>query len=134
MQTPSDWTGIAADSKLNELLARYPTLGPILVQAGRGYVNRRGDLYAQYPDLSVAQYAELNGLEVGRLVRRLQAAAEAEDLARKITRASPAGDDDAPSLRRVPLTIGYTGSYDEREALGSGSIPVTVVQSERGPE
>jgi hypothetical protein len=132
MPTPSEPAAIAADSKLNELLARYPALGPVLVQAGRGYVNRRGDLYAQYPDLTVAQYAELNGLAVGGLIRRLAAVAEAEDLARK-TSARTRGDD-APSLRRLPLTIGYTGSYDEREGLGPGSVPVTFVQPERGPE
>lgn len=133
MPAPSDPAAIAADSKLNELLARYPALGPVLVQAGRGYVNRRGDLYAQYPDLTVAQYAELNGLAVGGLIRRLAAVAEAEDLARKIASAGTRADD-APSLRRLPLTIGYTSSYDEREGLGPGSVPVTFVQPERGPE
>ena len=133
MQIPSDATAITGDSKLNELLARYPALGPVLVQAGRGYVNRRGDLYAHYPDLTVTQYANLNGLEVGALIKRLHAVAEAEDMARRTTRVRAPGDE-APSLRRVPMTIGYTGSYDEREALGPGSVPVTVVQSERGPE
>jgi len=133
METRSDSTDVAGDSKLNEILARYPALGPVLVQAGRGYVNRRGDLYAQYPDLTVAQYAELNGIEIGGLIKRLHAVAESEDLARRTTRARPPGDD-APSRRRLPMTIGYTGSYDEREALGPGSVPVTVVQSERGPE
>jgi hypothetical protein len=133
MQTPGEATTIAGDTRLNDLLARYPALGPVLVQAGRGSVNRRGDLYAQYPDLTVVQYAELNGLAVPALLKRLQAVAEAEDMARRTGRARPPGDD-AASLRRVPMTIGYTGSYDEREALGPGSVFVTVVQPERGPE
>ncbi len=132
MAEASQWSSVAADSKLNELLARYPAIGPILVQAGRGYVDRRGDLYAQFPDLTVAQYAEMNGLDVGTVVRRLQAAAESEEMTRgsKIT-----GKDreDSPSVRRLPLAIGYTSSYDEREGLGTGAVPLTMVQPDRGP-
>jgi len=133
MDTGSDWTHIGPESKLNEVLARYPTMGPILVQAGRGYVNRRGDLYAQFPDLTVAQYAELNGLDARAIVRRLQAAAEAEEMTPKAPAAGHARGD-GPSVRRLPLAIGYTSSYDEREALGPGSVPLTMVQPERGPQ
>src|SRR5262245_12329224 len=128
----STQTGVAADSKLNELLERYPAMGPILVQAGRGYVNRRGDLYAQFPDLTVAQYAEMNALDVGAVVRRLQAAAEAEEMGKKRTR--PGKDrEDSASVRRLPLAIGYTSSYYEREGLGTGGVPLTIVQPDRGP-
>lgn len=123
------WSQIAAESKLNEVLARYPSIGPVLVQAGRGWVNRRGDLYAQFPDLTVAQYAEMNGIAVAGLVKRLQAAAEADEMASK---SKPAAGDDA-AWRRPPLTIGYTSSYDERGATGTGHVPVVHVQSERGP-
>src|SRR5262245_55290159 len=130
MSAGNDWSQIAAESKLNEVLARYPSIGPILVQAGRGWVNKPGDLYAQFPDLTVAQYAEMNGLEVSALVKRLRAAAEADEMAEK-RKASPEGDEAA--WRRPPLTIGYTSSYDEREAMGGGNVPVTHVQSERGP-
>ena len=83
----TDWVQVAADTKLNEILERYSSVGPILVQAGRGWVNKPGDLYAQFPDLTVAQYAELNGLEVGRVLRLLQAAAEAEERTKKAGRA-----------------------------------------------
>lgn len=129
MTTDSKPLQITADAKLNEALASYPSLGPILVQAGRGWVNRRGDLYAQYPDLTVAQYAEMNGLALADLLKRLQAAAEAEELAR--TRKPSADSEEA--WRRPPLTIGYTSSYDEREAEGGGQVPVVHVQSSRGP-
>jgi hypothetical protein len=30
----TDWVQIAADTKLNEILERYSSVGPILVQAG----------------------------------------------------------------------------------------------------
>ena len=120
---------IAAESRLNEILERYPSVGPILVQAGRGWVNKRGDLYAQFPDLTVAQYAELNGVEVARVLRLLQAAAESED---RTGKAGARQEDDAV-WRRPPATIGYTSSYDEREAMSPGTVPVTHVQSQRGP-
>ena len=120
---------IAAETKLNEILERYPSVGPILVQAGRGWVNKQGDLYAQFPDLTVAQYAELNGVEVDRVLRLLQAAAESED---RTAKAGPRRDDDAV-WRRPPATIGYTSSYDEREGMSPGTVPVVHVQSNRGP-
>ena len=120
---------IATETRLNEILERYPSVGPILVQAGRGWVNKRGDLYAQFPDLTVAQYAELNGVEVERVLQLLQAAAESED---RTAKAGAREDDDAV-WRRPPVTIGYTSSYDEREGMSPGTVPVTHVQSQRGP-
>jgi hypothetical protein len=126
----TDGIEIAADTKLNDILERYSSAGPILVQAGRGWVNKRGDLYAQFPDLTVAQYAELNGLEVGRVLRLLQAAAEAEERTKKS--ATSRGDQD-DVWRRPPVTIGYTSSYDEREGMSPGATSVVHVQSERGP-
>jgi hypothetical protein len=126
----TEWVQIAADTKLNEILERYSSVGPILVQAGRGWVNKQGDLYAQFPDLTVAQYAELNALEIDRVLRLLQAAAESEERTLK-TGASPR--DHLEAWRRPPVTIGYTSSYDEREGMSRGTIPVVHVQSERGP-
>jgi hypothetical protein len=126
----SDQAQITADTKLNEVLARAPSAGQILVQAGRGWVNKKGDLYAQFPGLTVAQYAEMNGLDLGGIVARLRAAAESDALARK---AGPGAGTDDDVWRRPPLTIGYTSSYDEREGMSPGNVPVTHVQSERGP-
>ena len=126
----TDAVQIAGETKLNEILERYSSVGPILVQAGRGWVNKEGDLYAQFPDLTVTQYAELNGLEVGRVLRLLQAAAESEERTRK---AGPERRDHDAIWRRPPVTIGYTSSYDEREGMSPGTVPVVHVQSERGP-
>jgi hypothetical protein len=126
----ADWVQIAADTKLNEILERYSSVGPILVQAGRGWVNKEGDLYAQFPDLTVAQYAELNGAEVGQVLPLLQAAAESEERAKK---AGTGQRDDEEIWRRPPVTIGYTSSYDEREGTSPGTVPVVHVQSHRGP-
>ena len=123
-------TPIGAESKLNDVLARYPSAGPIFFQAGRAFVTRPRDLYAQYPGLTVAQYATLNGLDTEALVRRLQAEAEAAEQARG--RAAP--DDDAPSRRRFAPTLGYTASHRDREDSGAGSRSVVSVQSAHGPE
>ena len=121
---------ITADSKLNDVLARSPSAGEILVQAGRGWVNKKGDLYAQFPELTVAQYVEMNGLELGGIIARLRAAAESDAMAKK---AGSGAREDDDVWRRPPLTIGYTSSYDEREGTSRGTVPVTHVQSERGP-
>ena len=126
----SDQSPITGESKLNEVLGRSPSAGQILIQAGRGWVNKKGDLYAQFPDLTVAQYAEMNGLELSAIVARLRAAAESDAMAKK---AGAGARDDYDVWRRPPLTIGYTSSYDEREGTSRGSVPVTHVQSERGP-
>jgi|SRR5262245_13249550 len=132
MDSSLHWSQIGPESSLNDVLSRYPTVGPILVQMGRGYVNQRGDLYAQFPDLSVEQYAKLNELDVAAVVGRLRAAAEAEEMAPKPVTSGGAPEDD-PARRRLPLSIGYTSSYAEREGLGPGSVFVTMVQPERGP-
>ena len=126
----SDQPQITGDSKLNEVLERSPSAGQILIQAGRGWVNKKGDLYAQFPDLTVAQYAEMNSLDLGGIVALLRAAAESDAMAKK---AGSGARDEYDVWRRPALTIGYTSSYDEREGTSRGSVPVTHVQSERGP-
>jgi hypothetical protein len=123
---------VTAESKINEILERCPTVGPILVQIGKGWVNRPGDLYAQYPDLTLAGFAELNGLDAGAVVRRIAAAVEAEEMARRLTGRSRGGDE-AGTIARPPVIIGYTGRYSETEA-DPPAVPVVAVQSARGPE
>ncbi len=124
METP-----ITAESKLNEILARYPSAGPIFFQAGRTFVAKPRDLYPQYPGLTIAEYARHNGLDPAALVARVRAEAESAEAARRL-----APRDDAPSGRRTPLTLGYTSSYREREDGGVGSRSVVSVQSAHGPE
>jgi hypothetical protein len=123
-------TPIAADSKLGDVLARYPSAAPIFFQGGRAFVAKPRDLYAQYPGLTIAEYAALNGLDAAALLRRVRAEAEAAEAQRRL---APAGDD-APSRRRTPLTLGYTSSYRDREDSGEGVRSVVSVQSAHGPE
>jgi hypothetical protein len=123
-------TPIAADSKLNDVLARYPSAGPIFFQAGRAFVAKPRDLYAQYPGLTIGEYARLNGLDTATLVSRVRAEAESAEAQRRL----PAPDDDAPSRRRTALTLGYTSSYRAGEDSGQGARSVVSVQSAHGPE
>jgi hypothetical protein len=123
---------IGPESRINEILERHPSVGPILVQTGKGWVNREGDLYAQYPDLTLSGFAELNGLDTGTLVRRISAAVEAAEMQRRLRRRAPV-EDEAAALARPPVIIGYTGRYSETEA-DPPAVPVVSVQSARGPE
>lgn len=125
METP-----ITAESKLNDVLARYPTAGPIFFQAGRTFTAKPRDLYAQYPGLTLAEYARLNGLDEAALVGRVRAEAESAEVTRRL---GPP-DDDAASLRRLAPTLGYTSSYRDREDRGDGGRSVVSVQAAHGPE
>ena len=124
-------TPIAAESKLRDVLARYPSAGPIIFQTGRAFVARPGDLYAQYPGITVEDYARNNGLDVDALVRRLRAEAEAASAQPK-PRADV--DDETPSRRRPVPLLGYTSAYRDREDGGTGGRSVVSVQSAHGPE
>ena len=121
---------VTADTKLNDVLMRYPSAGPILFQAGRAFVTKPRDLYAQFPGLTVEEYARLNGLDADALVRRLRAEAEAAEGERRL--GVPDGDE--VTGRRVALTLGYTSSYRDREDKGLGARSVVSVQSAHGPE
>jgi hypothetical protein len=123
-------TPITADSKLNDVLARYPGAGPIFFQAGRVFIAKASDLAAQYPGLTIGEYARLNGLDAAALVRRVQAEAESAEAQRP----GAAPDEDAPSRRRTVPTLGYTGSHRAGEDSGEGTRSVVSVQSAHGPE
>lgn len=72
-----DQDPITADSRVRDLIARYPETGPIFLQHGRMFRTRPGHLYADYdPPLTVGEYAALNGIDAGPLLRLLDAAAE----------------------------------------------------------
>jgi hypothetical protein len=130
MAMDAERTTVTAESKLGDILARYPSVGPIIFQSGRAFIARPGDLYAQYPGITVADYAGNNGLDVEALVRRLKAEAEAATVQPK----PRATDDEAPSRRRVAPLLGYTSAYRDREDSGGGGRSVVSVQSAHGPE
>ncbi len=118
---------IEAASTVREVISRYPSTGPIFLQHGRAFRAPRGQLYANYdPPLTIGDYAALNGIEIGPLLRLLNAAAEAEDLPAKAPASSRGPDQSEHGRSRraqesgVDGTFGYTGGF--REAGETDSV------------
>jgi hypothetical protein len=114
-------TAINPDSRIDEVLERHPETGAILIQSGRLCRATKGNLYLEYPPLTVADYATLNRLDLPSLLRTLQAAAEAGG-----AQTPPPSD----TVRRGSA-IGYTGAY--RDPATVDLRDVVAVQNEEGP-
>ena len=121
---------ITADSKINDVLAKYPATAPVFTQGRRLYVDQRHELYARFPGLSIADFARQNGMDPGPLLAQLNALAESESAAR----ASGAHGVDEARSGQFSLTLGYTCSYRPRDDAAPDSVSVVTVQSARGPE
>jgi hypothetical protein len=131
METPAE-TGITADSKINDVLARHPATAPVFTQGRRLYVDQPRELYARFPGLTVGEFARQNAIDPGPLLAQLNALAESEDAARRpATRATSA---DVARPGQFSLTLGYTASHRPREDTAPDSVSVVAVQSSRGPE
>jgi hypothetical protein len=117
---------ITAESKINDVLARYPGTAPVFTQGRRLYVDQKHDLYARFPGLTVGDFARQNGLELEPILSQLNALAESGDAARPTIEDRRAG--------QVSLTLGYTASYRPREDAQPDNVSVVAVQSARGPE
>jgi len=72
---------ITGDWQVDEVLRRFPATGPIFLQQGRMLEAGRGQVYPTYPEMTVAEYAARNGVEVERLLKALNAEAEARQFA-----------------------------------------------------
>ena len=84
METETESKRITVDWIVRDVVSRHPTTGPIFLQHGRLFRARAGELYASYdPPLTIREYAVLNRTDVEPLLRLLNAAAEAEECARK---------------------------------------------------
>ena len=129
MLVPPRW--ITVDSRVNDTLARYPSIAPVFLQFGRLYVDRPGELYPSFPGLTVGEFARNNRVDLEPLLVELNAAAESEESARRLFRSL--GAKPAP-LGEFSLTLGYTGSYRPVEDAVPDSVPVVLVQAARGPE
>jgi hypothetical protein len=121
---------ITAESKINDVLARYPGTAPVFTQGRRLYVDQPRELYARFPGLSVGDFARQNSMDLGPLLSQLNALAESAP------GAGPAAAPDAHEARtgQFSLTLGYTCSHRPREDAAPDSVPVVAVQSARGPE
>ncbi|MGH7384495.1 MAG: hypothetical protein ACREKG_04880 [Candidatus Rokuibacteriota bacterium] len=123
---------ITADSKINEVLARYPGTAPVFTQGRRLYVDQPRELYARFPGLGVGDFARQNGMDPGPLLAQLNALAESGAAARPPSvRAAGAAE---TREGQFSLTLGYTASHRPREDAVPDRVSVVAVQSSRGPE
>jgi hypothetical protein len=118
---------ITADSKINDVLAKFPGTAPVFTQGRRLYVDQRNDLYARFPGLSVGDFARQNGMDPGPLLAQLNALAESGAGARG------SGADESRA-GQFSLTLGYTCSHRPRDDAAPDSVSVVAVQSAHGPE
>jgi|SRR5262245_1293112 len=127
-QTPGDAAGIDATTKVNDVLRRRPLTGEVFIQRGPLGVSEPGKFYVRYPDETVGEYAERNGVDLKALLDVLRAAAEATSEA---TRRKP-----RPTARgRSPEgPIGYTLAYRDVNDFGIEIESVVASQLARGPD
>jgi hypothetical protein len=118
---------ITADSVIDEILERYPRLGPTLMQLGRMLEEPTGHLYAQFPRLTVRDYATLNGLDLQRILAALQDATERWPSDRPPASEHPPND----PIRRA-TGAGYTSAFHEPGDVEAREV--VAVQNRRGPD
>ena len=127
--TPAPAAGtprITPEQPLNAVLSRYPSTSVVFAQHGALFTVQRGQLYPAFPDLTVEGWARLSDAPLESLLLRLNAQAEGDAGAG----AHPPREHPGGSWART--TIGYTGSYAERDDVTIE--PRSVVQSqEHGP-
>jgi len=123
---------ITAETKVNDVLARYPATAPVFTQGRRLYVDQLHDLYARFPGLTVGDFASQNGLDLAAVLLQVNALAESEDAARQPATRAHACDEVRPG--QFSLTLGYTASHRPREDSAPDRVSVVAVQSSRGPE
>ena len=127
---------ITVESRVDETPSRYPGTGPIFLQGRSLHVARPGRLSATYPGLTLGEHAGLSDLAIGRLLKSLNAAAEAEQFSQRTASSSRSeGDESGWRQRTAPPvgSIGYTGSYREPSADIVEVSAVSVLQA-RGPD
>jgi hypothetical protein len=97
---------IDATTKVNDVLRRHPLTGEVFIQHGPLGVAEPGKFYLQYPDQTIGEYAQRNGVDLTALLELLNTVAEATDLQAR-------GPRPRPTARGRPPEgpIGYTSAY-----------------------
>ena len=125
-------SGITAETKVNDVLARYPATAPVFTQGRRLYVDQLHDLYARFPGLTVGDFASRNDLDLAAVLLQVNAIAESEAAARQPATRARASDE--ARAGQLSLTLGDTASHRPREDSTPDRVSVVAVQSSRGPE
>ena len=126
---------ITAEASVREVIARFPSTGAVFLQHGPLAEAPQGSLYLAYPDWTVAEFAERRGVSLPALLGQL----EAEAAAAVRPPAGDAGDGIGTGRPRrgfAQVTIGYTGSYRERDdvEIEERSVVATQSAAARGPD
>ena len=122
---------ITAEQPLGEVLSRYPSTALVLAQHGTLFTVQKGQIYPTFPDLTVEGWARVSGAPLESLLSRLNAQAEG-DAPAQTTSGHQTGREPRTPVPWARTTIGYTGSYAERDDVTIE--PLSVVQSqEHGP-
>jgi hypothetical protein len=122
---------VTADAVVGEVLRRFPAARQILLQHGGMFHARKGDLYASFSPLAVAEYASRSGIDAEGLLDLLNAAAETDEFAR-CSNGSHRSGGRQPGRGGRGSTIGYTGAYREPDRVDVEEV--VAVQTARGPE
>ena len=125
-------TSITADWPVNDVLSRFPATGPIFLQQGSMMRAVTGQIYPDYPPLTVAEYAALNRVEVGRLLKALNAEAEGQELTQAGSANVRSGEERIDPIGRGSSEAGYTGAYREPGNVDSQHFVESLLA--RGPE
>jgi len=131
MERTRDWRWVTADAVVSEVLRRFPVASQILLQHGGMFHAKKGDLYASFLPLTVAEYASRSRIDVEGLLDLLNAAAETDEFARRPHGSHRPGGRQ-PGLGGRGSTIGYTGAYREPDRVDVQEV--VAVQTARGPE
>jgi len=124
---------ITADSLVRDVLDQHPTTGAIFIQQGALFRNVPGQLYAVYDsDLTVEAFAARNDISADRLLSRLIATADADELARRTHAQDTAHQGSRAAPRMIAGSdIGYTSGHREPSDVDVRSV--VSVQNSRGP-
>lgn len=119
---------ITPEATVSDVLKRYPSLGLILLQQGRLFRVRPGNLYPDHSALTVREFAAINRVDLDPLLAWLRRAAQEDQVP-----GDPGQPEQHPERRAPPAgAIGYTGSYREPGPSDVEAVPYTAALVKRG--
>jgi hypothetical protein len=114
---------------VNDALRRHPRTGEVFIQHGPLSIAEPGNFYLRYPDQTVGEFADRNGVDLEALLDQLNAVAEATDLEATGSKPRPTGRGRPPDG-----PIGYTGAYRELEDADIETEPFVASLLGHGPD
>lgn len=121
---------ILASWTIHRVLERYPELLEVLVSLGPAFSQLRNPLLRRVQSrlVTVAQAAQLAGLEPAVLVQRLNAAVRADSGSSAPAASAPVGTT-APPATEVPPDVPVVATVDARPLLDRGEEPFSTIMA-----